>query len=166
MVGTSSVLQELGDTMMMSAAPCRIRTPGRERAALHSMAIPPAHEKRGDRRRAGNHRGPAYSACTRVGRWRVARYSMASPCRTRLQFSKARTNAYRVREQNWSRWWLIRSGMRSHTTSEWTRRECAGRNGSGEASAWEGIHWLELLSICPTAGMVCSHDPSWLAPRY
>ena len=28
-----------------------------------------------------------------------------------------------------------RSGMRSRTTSEWTRRECAGRSGREEASA-------------------------------
>src|ERR1019366_564086 len=51
-VGTGSVLPEFGDTIMMSAAPCRVRTPGRERAALHSLALPPAHEKRCDRRRA------------------------------------------------------------------------------------------------------------------
>src|ERR1022692_4319461 len=41
-----------GDTMMLSAAPCRIRTSGGKRAAMHSMALPPAHEKRCDHRRA------------------------------------------------------------------------------------------------------------------
>ena len=83
-------------------------------------------------------RGPPYSACTRVGRWQVDRYSKDSPCRTRLQSSKVHTNAYRAREQSWSKWWLTRCGMRSRTTSEWTRRECAGRNGRGEVSAWGG----------------------------
>jgi hypothetical protein len=50
-VGPGSVFQKFGDTMMMSAAPCRIRTPRRERAALHSIPLPPAHEKRCDRSR-------------------------------------------------------------------------------------------------------------------
>src|SRR6266853_14152 len=49
---STGVCWSLGDTLMVSAAPCRIRTSGRERAALHSMALSPAHEKCCDRRRA------------------------------------------------------------------------------------------------------------------
>ena len=52
-IGTGSVLQKFGDTMMIGAAPYRLRTPRGECAALHSMALSPAHEKRRDRRRAG-----------------------------------------------------------------------------------------------------------------
>ena len=52
-IGTGSVLQKFGDTMMIGAAPCRLRTPRGECAALHSMALSPAHEKRRDRRRGG-----------------------------------------------------------------------------------------------------------------
>ena len=131
------MLQEFGDTMMMSAAPCRIRTRGRERAALHPKALPPAHEKRCDRRRAGTTATrprpvPGSAAGESLGIRRVHHAGQD------YKFSKARTNAYRVRGQSWSRWWLIRCGTRSRTTSEWTRRECAGRNGRGEVSAWGG----------------------------
>jgi Zincin-like metallopeptidase len=34
-------------------------------------------------------------------------------------------------EHSSNRWWLIRSGMRSRTTSEWTKRKCARQSGGG-----------------------------------
>jgi hypothetical protein len=78
----------------------RSKPPGadasRRRVALHSMALPSAHEERCHRRRAGNLHGQVYWAYIRADRWRAARFSRGSQCPTRSPFSRVRTNAYRA----------------------------------------------------------------------